>query len=543
MYSRRDFLRSGTLAAGALALGPAYWRAMAASVQPGAGPYGPLGAPDSNGIRLPSGFRSRIVAMGGQPVPGTAFVRPAAADGGATFASSNGSWILVHNSELPLPVDEPRAPTGLGAGGATAIRFDSNARIVDAYRILGGTTSNCAGGPTPWGTWLSCEENPDGLVWECDPTGARPGVQRPALGVFKHEAVCVDPGGQRLYLTEDLFDGCFYRFTPTAYPDLSSGVLEVAIASSDGRVTWRRVPNPQGGRLDPTRNQVSGATRFRRGEGIYFDDGVVYIATTADSTIHGYNTRTERIDIVYAASDVKDPPLKDVDNVTVTASGDIYVCEDDGAEDPLDIAIITPEGEVARFLKVTGNQHSESELSGVTFDPSGSRMYFNSQRAFGQGITYEVTGPFRTQRPRRAPPPGTLGLEIPRRIAYSVFRKRGLPVAVTTDTPVSIRVRVRRGVRLRGRRRQATLASRRVRLRRGRTLMRVKMPRGRRRRVRLLRPLVRALRRSRTSSVPATVIVELRVGGRRRVLRRKVLITRDPRRFGRGRRRRRRRRH
>lgn len=97
--------------------------------------------------------------------------------------------------------------------------------------------SNCAGGPTPWGTWLSCEEADRGRVWECDPTKPGQGVVKPAMGTFAHEAVAVDPVNERLYLTEDKRDGRFYRFVPANYPDLDEGVLEVARLGAGGSVT------------------------------------------------------------------------------------------------------------------------------------------------------------------------------------------------------------------------------------------------------------------------------------------------------------------
>src|SRR5918992_5041724 len=411
MLSRRSFIQSGLLSGAALAFGPAFWRdALTASAEParlGDGPYGPLGPPDANGIRLPEGFSSRVIARGGQPVEGTSYSWPIFPDGGATFPTVDGGWVLVVNSENPPDAELPFQP---GNGGASAIRFRSDGQIEAAYRILDGTSTNCAGGKTTWGTWLSCEEHRNGRVWECDPQGQREAVAHPGMGVFSHEAACVDEVGKRVYLTEDESDGFFYRFTPRRYPDLSSGRLEAAVVRSNGRVDWTEIPDPSAGST-PTREQLSGASRFRRAEGIWIDSGFVYVATTADHKVHRYNTVLEEIEVVYDGEALGgEAPLRQVDNVTAAPSGDVFVCEDTGEDDPLDIGIITPDGVVARFLKVTGPQHTggggaiSSELTGVNLDPSGTRMYFSSQRGFGTGVTYEITGPFRTQRvDRRAP--------------------------------------------------------------------------------------------------------------------------------------------
>ncbi|CAN5194348.1 DUF839 domain-containing protein [soil metagenome] len=404
-------------AAGLLALGPEFWEALARPAKRGKSPYGPLQAPDANGLRLPDGFSSRVLARGGQTVPGTLYPWHIFPDGGATFATPDGGWILVSNSEVPTPVDLPIDPPlgNPGEGGASAIRFKPSGEIESAYRILSGTSSNCAGGPTPWGTWLSCEEVDDGLVWECDPTGEQDAIAHPALGVFNHEAVCVDRKTGFVYLSEDEGDGAFYRFRPKRRRDLSSGVLEVAALDRKGLVDWIRVPDP-GAASGPLRGQVAAATRFRRGEGIWFDSGVVYLATTADSRIWAYNARKGRMKVLYDPEKLKNPPLTDVDNITVAKqSGDLYVCEDNGGEDPFDIAIITPQvsrgkgrrpraPKVARFAKLTGIEHGDpsskavSEVAGVCFSPDGSRLYFSSQRAAVTGATYEVTGPFRRSR-------------------------------------------------------------------------------------------------------------------------------------------------
>jgi secreted PhoX family phosphatase len=369
-----------------MVLGAGFWRE-ALGAQPrrgGHGPYGPLRAPDENGLRLPRGFRSRMVARAGRPVAGTGHKWHVFPDGQATYPVRGGGWILVSNCEAPAAA----------GGGAAAIRFDGRDRIADAYRILAGTNLNCSGGATPWGTWLSCEEIEGGRVWECDPRGRRHAVARPALGVFKHEAAAVDPRGRRVYLTEDLEDGGLYRFTPARWPSLARGRLEIAAVRRGGSVRWHELPDPSAREL-PTRRQVAGSTRFARGEGIWFDDGTVYVATTGDGRVHAYDTRRRRIEVIYDAGARPNPPLTGVDNLTVSRAGDLYVCEDN-ASDALDIVIVTPRRRLARFLTATGPEHRGSELTGVVFDPRGRRLYFSSQRYGGSGAVFEVSGPFRS---------------------------------------------------------------------------------------------------------------------------------------------------
>jgi secreted PhoX family phosphatase len=312
----------------------------------------------------------------------------------AAFPERGGDYVLVSNSETLQ-------------GGASALRFGPGGEVRDAYRILSGTTQNCSGGGTPWGTWLSCEEIEDGRVWECDPSGRRRAVPRPAMGIFKHEAAAVDGRGRRVYLTEDLIDGGLYRFTPRRWPDLSAGLLEIARVGRGGGVEWVEVPDRSAAR-QPTRGQVPGSTRFKRGEGMWFDAGTLYVATTADDRVHAYDTGGERIRVIYDGLASRSAPLLRVDQITGSRPGEVFVCEDIATAE-IDIGVISPDGSVARFLSVTGPQHRGSELTGVTFDPSGSRMYFSSQRAFpksdaepGPGAIYEITGPFLRAARRRA---------------------------------------------------------------------------------------------------------------------------------------------
>jgi hypothetical protein len=397
---RRHFLATG-LGGAALLFTPAWLRqALAAPAVAGAGPYGELLPPDANGLQLPPGFTSRQLSRGGVPVEGAGLPWHFAPDGQATFRTGDGGFVLVQNSEAP----------GVVGGGSAAIRFDRDGEVESAYRILTGTNLNCAGGPTPWGTWLSGEEHEGGMIWEADPAGVLPQVPRPALGNFSHEAAAVDPATSQVYLSEDQGDGLFYRFTPDEPGDLASGVLEAAVVDAGGAVSWVEVPDPnlvsEGATI---REQLPDATRFDGGEGLWYSEGVVYYTTKGDKRVWAYDCRAQTIEVIYDGENTPGAALNAVDNVTVSPSGDVYVCEDGGN---MEICLISPDRVVSPFLRLTGDDHPPtSEMTGVVFDPSGTRMYFSSQRSYpllprlegapsevgiaARGATYEITGPFR----------------------------------------------------------------------------------------------------------------------------------------------------
>ncbi|MFH8367634.1 alkaline phosphatase PhoX [Streptomyces sp. NPDC018031] len=383
---RRTFLRGAVIGTSAAAFGGTlmHGAAYAAPAQPGSGPYGALRPADANGILLPSGFTSRVIARSGQRVGSTSYTWHNAPDGGACFADGAG-WIYVSNSEI-----NP-------GGGASAVKFGSTGAITGAYRILSNTRQNCAGGRTPWNTWLSCEEVSLGAVYETDPFGVQPAVRRDAMGKFKHEAAAADPVRRVIYLTEDESDGCLYRFTPTTWGDLSSGTLQVLKAgtATSGSYTWANVPDPDGSPT-ATRNQVSGAKRFAGGEGCHYANDTVWFTTKGDNRVWQLNVAAGTYELAYDDSLVSGtPPLTGVDNVTGSSSGDLFVAEDGGN---MEICIITPDDVVAPFLRISGQ--SGSEITGPAFSPDGKRLYFSSQRgttgSSSGGITYEVTGPFRS---------------------------------------------------------------------------------------------------------------------------------------------------
>lgn len=333
------------------------------------GPYGALLTADGRGIQLPPGFTSRVVATSGQIVPGTSYSWHGAPDGGACFPSGDGGWIYVSNSEL-------------SPGGVGALRFASTGAVANAYRVLSGTARNCAGGSTPWGTWLSCEETSTGLVWETDPFGVNPAVSRPALGAFNHEAAVCDPVRRYVYLTEDAGSGKLRRFRPNTWGDLSSGVLEAAVVSGT-TVTWTTT--------------IANGSPFNGGEGLWYADGKVWFTTKGDNRVWELDVAASpnTIRVIYDDNTSPNPVLTGVDNIVGSASGDLFVAEDGGN---MELVMIEPSGAVSVFLRVL-NQ-SGSELAGPAFSPNGDRLYFSSQRGgTGSGITYEVTGPFRSSAP------------------------------------------------------------------------------------------------------------------------------------------------
>lgn len=351
MTTRRQFIIGGV--AGAAAITVPFLTAC--------DPVRPLLPPDANGLRLPEGwgFTSRIIARYDETIPGTSLRMRCCLDGAGTFPKPDGGWRLAINHESG------------SNGGVTMIDFDPNGTVIGARSILAGTRRNCAGGTTPWGTWLSCEEVSDGLVYECDPAGpTNNGVARPALGSFNHEAACVDPVRGHVYLTEDAWPGRVFRFTPDTPGDLSSGLLE---ARQTGTPTWGPIDGPN----------VRG---FARPEGCWWDtlNDRLLFATTGDNSIWRY--RPGAGGYFNKLWNDFDNNLQNVDNIGVSPGGVLYACEDDGQNR---VVLVRDDGQAFPVVQATQNL---AETAGVCFSPDQRRLYFSTQS--NPGILYEVEGPW-----------------------------------------------------------------------------------------------------------------------------------------------------
>lgn len=397
--------------------------------------YGAL-QKDPNGLLdLPRGFQYRAFSRTGDimsdrhPVPGNH-------DGMAAFKGAKGTTILVRNHELspssntPVIAPKNKQYDPLASGGTTTLIVGANRELIKDYATLAGTYRNCAGGATPWGSWISCEENtstPDtntpndldnvsklhGYNFEVPSTATELVDPMPlvSMGRFNHEAIAASPRTGIIYQTEDRGDSLFYRFIPKKPGVLQAGGVLEALKIKDKpqantktgfrigdrlQVEWVRIEdvNPV---LDTVRVEgfTKGAAQFSRGEGIAYSNGEMYFTCTNGGAagkgqvwryIPGRNsTDGGTIELFVEPNDVT--VLENPDNIIVSPFGDIFLCEDgDGTNY---VVGVNPQGELYQFAR---NQFNDSEFCGVCFSPDGQTMFVNIQ---DPGITLAIWGNWR----------------------------------------------------------------------------------------------------------------------------------------------------
>ncbi|EAZ92722.1 alkaline phosphatase PhoX [Crocosphaera chwakensis] len=381
-------------------------------------------------LDLPKGWQYKVISYGGKSMTDGNIIPPAF-DGMATFSGEKDQIILVRNHEL-----SPNSPYGvkgsandkydpISQGGTTTLILDKNLNVKQEFASLAGTNRNCSGGITPWGSWISCEEdtsisrikdrnNSNQIIKKHGYNFEVPSQEKMAkpnplieMGRFRHEAIAVDPKTGYIYQTEDQNDSCFYRFRPKERQNLQKGgVLEALVIEGMSKidtsknyplnqlksVQWVQLEN-----VDPDEDtlryeaQKKGAAIFKRGEGICFAEGEFYFTCTSGGNaekgqIFRYNPAEETI-ALFAESpgaEILDYP----DNLIMSPFGDLILCEDGLGEQFL--IGVTPEG---KYYKLARNAYNNSEFAGVCFAPDGKTMFVN---IYSPGLTLAIWGDWQT---------------------------------------------------------------------------------------------------------------------------------------------------
>ena len=425
--------------------------------------YGPLKTDPNGMLDLPEGFSYRVISQGGEVMDDGLMV-PGQFDGMGCFALEGTRVALVRNHELkgsnashrnwgpggPDQAGIDRLDAGRAydtyqdgrplPGGTTTLVYDmATGQTVRQHLSLAGTSTNCGGGHTPWGSWLTCEETEEtpadadvtkahGYVFEVPAaeTGLVDPVPLKAMGRFDHEAVCIDPRTGVVYLTEDQVDGLFYRFIPNTPGKLMEGGRLQAMALKDltGADTtnhhdrlwspgdWREVvwidmdgvDSPNGDLRQ--RGHAQGAALVARGEGVFWGKDELYLTATSGGPLQrgqilryqpsalegdtGAAADAGRVQLFVESADER--TLNMGDNLVVAPWGHLIVCEDNySAATRNHLKGVTPDG---RLYTLARNAfRGNSEFAGAVFSPDGGTLFVNFQFP---GITLAITGPWET---------------------------------------------------------------------------------------------------------------------------------------------------
>lgn len=386
---------------------------------------------------LPPGFRYLTIGWSGDAqdddVP-----TPRFHDGMAAFAIGPGRTRLIRNHEVRLAAAPAASRSGpvydaAAGGGTTTLDFDTaTGKLLSSHVSLTGTSVNCAGGPTPWGSWLTCEETmdqsgrtratrPHGYVFEVPLDGVAEPEPLTAMGRFVHEAVAIDPVTGIVYETEDTLMAGFYRFTPKERGLLAKGGTLEMLAIADRphydtrqgqrvgepmKVAWVPIEKPD----DPFDRDPAGVFRqgyllggaiFGRLEGAWYGDGMIFLVSTSGGDtklgqVFAYDPAERELTLIFESPSQE--VARNLDNITVSPRGSLIVCEDGGPQAQR-VHVLSRDGHIMPFAQnnivLAGEKNGFTgdfrvrEFAGATFSPDGRWLFVNAQTP---GITFAITG-------------------------------------------------------------------------------------------------------------------------------------------------------